>query len=90
MILRLILFLIFVYFGIKTVITIVRYVKNVRPKESQVCGVRQVPLNEMVQDPVCGTFIVKDEAVSYRTREGVKYFCSEECKNKFLDKQTRD
>ncbi len=85
MILRFILFLIFVYFGIKTVLTIVRYVKSGRSEEPHIYGVRKAPLNEMVRDPICGTYIVKEEALSLRTREGVKYFCSQECKRKFLD-----
>ncbi|MGB9618101.1 MAG: YHS domain-containing protein [Desulfomonilaceae bacterium] len=90
MILRLILFLIFVYFGIKTVLTIVRYVKSGRSEDPHICGVRKAPLNEMVRDPICGTYIVKEEALSLRTREGVKYFCSQECKQKFLDEHSHN
>lgn len=89
MILKLILFLIFVYFGIKTVLMLVRYVRNVRSDNSQMHNSRHAPLNEMVKDPVCGTYIVKKGAICCRTQQGIKYFCSEECKNKFLGKQTR-
>lgn len=87
MVLRLILFLIFVYFGIKTVLTIGRYLKSAWPEKHLASTVRQTPTKEMVQDAVCGMYIIKEEAVSYHRREGVRYFCSEECKNKYIEKQ---
>ncbi len=39
---------------------------------------------EMVQDPVCESYVPVSEALKVRTRLGVVYFCGPECKEKFL------
>lgn len=40
-------------------------------------------IDEMVQDPFCGTYIPKRESIR-RVMEGQEYhFCSEECADKF-------
>jgi uncharacterized protein len=39
---------------------------------------------QMVRDPVCGTFLPPDTAVSLTERGGaVRYFCSEKCRNAY-------
>ena len=38
----------------------------------------------MVKDPVCGMYMDPRLAVTLKKNNGVFYFCSEECKNKFL------
>ncbi len=39
---------------------------------------------EMVKDEVCGKFILKNNSLELK-KDGVKYyFCSEECKNRFM------
>jgi YHS domain-containing protein len=39
---------------------------------------------QMVRDPVCGTFLPPDTAVSLTERGGaVRYFCSEKCRDDF-------
>jgi uncharacterized protein len=39
---------------------------------------------QMVRDPVCGTFLPPDTAVSLAERGGaVRYFCSEKCRDAF-------
>jgi uncharacterized protein len=38
----------------------------------------------MVKDPVCGMYMDPRLAVKHEIKNGVFYFCSEECKNKFL------
>ena len=39
---------------------------------------------QMVRDPVCGTFLPPDTAVSLTGRDGaIRYFCSEKCRNSF-------
>jgi YHS domain-containing protein len=38
----------------------------------------------MVRDPVCGTFLPPDAAVSLAERGGaVRYFCSEKCRDDY-------
>jgi YHS domain-containing protein len=88
MILRIILFLIFAYFGIKTILAVVRYFKK-SSQENQIPAAGRPPItNEMIQDPVCGMYVPMNEAVSHRSRQGTFYFCSEECKKRFLDLKT--
>jgi YHS domain-containing protein len=39
---------------------------------------------QMVRDPVCGTFLPPDTAVSLAERGGgVRYFCSEKCRDAY-------
>jgi YHS domain-containing protein len=39
---------------------------------------------QMVRDPVCGTFLPPDAAVSLAERSGaVRYFCSEKCRDAY-------
>ena len=39
----------------------------------------------LVQDPVCGTFVDRARALAVRARNGeMRYFCSEECRQKAL------
>ncbi len=39
---------------------------------------------EMVQDPVCESYVPMSEALKVRSRRGVVYFCGPECKEKFF------
>jgi YHS domain-containing protein len=39
--------------------------------------------DELVKDPVCGTYIVRSRAVSRPAVEGPRYFCSSECAARF-------
>jgi YHS domain-containing protein len=39
--------------------------------------------DELVKDPVCGTYIVRSRAVSRIADEGPRYFCSAECARRF-------
>lgn len=38
---------------------------------------------EMKKDPICGTYIPENQAIKYKD----DYFCSEECKEKFISLQ---
>ena len=37
------------------------------------------------QDPVCGAYVREQEDLSLRTEEGVIYFCSDACMEKFKE-----
>lgn len=39
---------------------------------------------EMVKDPECGTYVAVDSAITVRDGDLVHYFCSYECRDKFL------
>lgn len=45
---------------------------------------------EMVQDPQCGVYVPKSRAVGATRRGKRLYFCSEECKIKYLGKLRDD
>ena len=45
---------------------------------------RVAPSNgTLVQDPVCGTYILPDRALSVRTSTGTAFFCSERCRSAY-------
>ena len=44
--------------------------------------------NYMVKDPVCGMYMDSRLAVRLESRHEAFYFCSEECKKKYLNKST--
>lgn len=84
MVIRLILFLILAYFGIKTVLLLSRYFR--RRSEQHAYGPEQtMAVNDMVRDPVCGVYIASRDALTL-ARNGAKvFFCSEECRRQFLN-----
>jgi YHS domain-containing protein len=48
---------------------------------------RLIDGGEMVFDPVCQSYFPKNEALSIKDGEKAVYFCSKECREKFLKKQ---
>lgn len=44
---------------------------------------RRITSDELVKDPVCGTYIVRSRAVSRPAADGSRYFCSAECAGRF-------
>lgn len=56
-------------------------------------GARNTPkraANHMVKDPVCGMYLDSRLAVRLDKSGDVIYFCSEECKEKFLIQSPKD
>jgi len=49
-------------------------------------GAGAVPAAKMARDPVCGTFVLPDHALSMADARGRVYFCSEACRDKFRAK----
>jgi YHS domain-containing protein len=43
----------------------------------------RISSDELVKDPVCGTYIVRSRAVRRPAGEGSRYFCSAECAGRF-------
>lgn len=46
---------------------------------------KRMESGEMVKDPVCGTYVEKDSAITVRNGEHVLHFCSYECRNKYIE-----
>lgn len=42
------------------------------------------PVEEMVQDPVCGTWVPLSQALAMAAGKETVYFCSSECRDKYL------
>lgn len=82
--LRFILFALIAYIfyqGIRIVQKLSRK-SNSSPKSRQISGL-------MVKDIVCNTYLPKEDAIK-EMREGKEYyFCSQECRQKFLESQKK-
>ena len=37
----------------------------------------------LVQDPVCGTYVLQDRALTMKTTGGTAFFCSERCRSAY-------
>ncbi|MFA6221176.1 MAG: YHS domain-containing protein [Desulfomonilaceae bacterium] len=42
-------------------------------------------VNEMVKDPICGTYVLARDAKTLRAKGQTFYFCSDECRKRFLN-----
>lgn len=71
-----------IYSAIKTVVR--SAVKAYHGVEQQ--RGRQIMGDEMVQDPECRTYVVKDRAVTRRIRGTLTHFCSDDCARRYEDK----
>ena len=47
-------------------------------------------IEEMLQDPVCGTYVPSGQALSLTREKETFYFCSDECREKFKQLQKPD
>jgi hypothetical protein len=47
---------------------------------------RRIMGDEMVLDPECSTYVVKDRAVTRRIRGTLTHFCSDACARRYEDK----
>ena len=63
------------------IILLVRYfLKNMKRKPIPSAKTQPEVLK---QDPVCGSYVAQRQELSLSTEEGVKYFCSRVCMEKF-------
>jgi len=58
-------------------------------REGRRGGSTSAPAAQMARDPVCGTFVLPDRAVSIAGARGRVYFCSEACRDKYRAAQGR-
>jgi uncharacterized protein len=45
--------------------------------------------DELVKDPICGIYIPKNKAITAKVEGAKVYFCSRECKEKYLEEKRR-
>lgn len=62
------------------------FINDKRRKESVKSDMdrTRVKTGELVKDPVCGTYISKENALTVRDNDKIYYFCSYECRDSFL------
>jgi len=60
------------------------FMKQLRGSRKSSPGSKPPRGENMVKDPMCGMYMDPRLAVKHKTNTGVFYFCSEDCKNKFL------
>lgn len=60
--------------------------KTVAEKEAKEEQDRRVAAGEMVRDPECGVYVAIDDSISVKDGQKIYYFCSYECRDKFLKK----
>ena len=65
------------------VIIVVTLLPLLRRRRSMAGGQPRMSSDELVKDPVCGTYVVRSRAVSRAAAEGARYFCSAECASRF-------
>ena len=85
MLIRIILFLIFTYFGIKTYLLVSRYIRRRFSQHTFGRPEQHETVNEMVRDPVCGVYIPVQQTLTIVSNGVRVYFCSEECRRRFVD-----
>lgn len=73
-------FILVLYYAVKTV---VRSALNASGKEERSS---RLPGDEMVQDPECHTYILKERAVTRRIKGKSCFFCSEACAKQYEEK----
>jgi YHS domain-containing protein len=71
-----------IYFALKTVVrsAVRSYHDDEQRRNRRVIG------DEMVLDPGCRTYVVKDRAIARRIRGTLTYFCSEACARQYEEK----
>ena len=79
-ILQLILFAFLIYF-LRRLIAVFAKPSNKASKSNNVAPAS----GQMVKDPVCGMYMDPRLAIKLEQRNEVVHFCSEECKNKYIN-----
>ncbi|MGD0237844.1 MAG: TRASH domain protein [Syntrophorhabdales bacterium] len=65
------------------VILLIRYL--LKNKKKKVAPVIKPEPEVLLQDPVCGAYVSQRRDLSLRTEDGVRYFCSKACMEKFKE-----
>jgi len=64
---------------------VIRLVGSARGERRVDAPQRGSDAREMVKDPVCGVYISARDAVSLNRRGGTLYFCSDECRRRYVE-----
>jgi len=58
--------------------------RNERRQNDRGQPTAELPNKRLVRDPVCGTHVAEELAISVRTGNEVIHFCSAECRDRYL------
>jgi uncharacterized protein len=86
MLLRVLLAVIAICLGIKALMYLARQLGPKRSRPAVDAWNAAHGANEMVRDPVCGLYVPTQEAVSLLKAGKTVYFCSENCRQRFLNR----
>ena len=64
-------------------ILLIRYL--LKNKKKKTTPVTKPGAEVLKQDPVCGVYVSQQRELSLRTEDGVEYFCSNACMEKFKE-----
>ncbi|MGB9906922.1 MAG: YHS domain-containing protein [Candidatus Saccharicenans sp.] len=82
--------LIFLALLLYLIYLVVRFFQSLgQPPQTDRRQPNSLPRKTMVKDEVCNTYISEDEALKENHNGQVYYFCSEDCRNKFLASKDR-
>ncbi|MGO9571982.1 MAG: transcriptional regulator [Desulfomonilaceae bacterium] len=84
---RLILVGLLISVAIKILSLVGRYLQSQFSQPQVKADENSAGIKEMVRDPVCGLYIPSDGAVGLINNGKIVHFCSEKCRQKFLNNQ---
>ncbi len=79
---RLFLRLLFIFLGIYIFYVIWKFLSTMGEKKES--PPKKIIKENLVKDPVCGLYIPESKAIKIKIKNQDYYFCSSECKEKFL------
>lgn len=83
--LRLILYALFIFFGYKVFKWALRSLDSGQSEPLAQGSQEKLTVDDLVKDPVCGVYVPVKTALS-TTMDGKRvYFCSENCRKKYLE-----
>jgi uncharacterized protein len=85
MLVRLILAVVAICLGIKALVYLFRQLGPKRSRPAVDAWNTAHGASEMVRDPVCGLFVPAQEALSLIKAGKTVHFCSDECRQRFLN-----
>ncbi|MBI5250441.1 MAG: YHS domain-containing protein [Desulfomonile tiedjei] len=84
---KFLLFAAVIYTGVRVARFLARFLASSPSEEKRGIDEKPSGFNEMVRDPVCGLYITSNSSLSAVRRGSQYWFCSEECRRKFLQKE---
>jgi YHS domain-containing protein len=78
-----------IYAAYKLFSNSIKHKRQEAEKEQQKKG-ETTAASDLVKDPICGTFVSKNDSVSVKDGDKTFHFCSYDCRDVFLDKISRD